>query len=203
MLKNTKNLFRTDGIALFDLWNLPINFFSNQVNMVTTSTIMATEKNQNWIQRKFLKVSSGLGTCIKAKTKFKVKENATPVFSPKRSVPLVALDPINKELERLEDLGVISKVDYSEWALPTVYMKKKNNKIHVYADFSKWLNDSLQNYNYLLPSPEEIFAKLSSGNYFLSWTCCLPRKLMFARKIKCVQQDTIWIKCMNIKEYPY
>ena len=30
------------------------------------------------------------------------------------SVPFVALDPINKELERLENLGVSSKVDNSE-----------------------------------------------------------------------------------------
>ena len=54
-------------------------------------------------------------SCTKAKVKFKVKENATPVFRSKRSVPFVALDPIYKELERLDNLGVISKVDYSEW----------------------------------------------------------------------------------------
>ncbi len=112
--------------------------------------------------------------CTKAKTKFEVKENATTIFSLKRSVPFAAFDPINKELERLENLGFLSKVDYSEWALPTVYMKKKNNKICVCAGFSTGLNDSLQNYNYLLPSLKEIFAKLNSGKFLLSWTCQMP-----------------------------
>ena len=55
----------------------------------------------------------GLGTCTKAKAKFDVK-NVTPVFRPKRSVPFAALDPINKELERLQDLEGIFKVVYSD-----------------------------------------------------------------------------------------
>ena len=46
------------------------------------------------------------------------------------------IDPINKELERLENLGVLSKVDYSEWASPTVYVKKKNNKIYMCQFFN-------------------------------------------------------------------
>ena len=57
---------------------------------------------------------------IKAKTKFEVKEYATPVFRLKRSVPFAVLGRINEELERLEKLGVISKVDYSEWTSLTV-----------------------------------------------------------------------------------
>ena len=87
-----------------------------------------------------------------------------------KSVPFAALDPINKELERLENLGVIFQVDYSAWASPTIYAKKKNKTIHICADFSAGFNGSLQNYNYPLPIPE-VFAELNSGNFFLNWTC--------------------------------
>ena len=66
-------------------------------------------------------LSEGLGKCIKTKVKFEVKENAKPIFKPKRNVLLVVLEPINKELEQLENLGVFSKVKYSDWAAPTVY----------------------------------------------------------------------------------
>lgn len=81
-------------------------------------------------------------------------------------MPFLALDPINNELNRLEKVGVVSKIDYSEWASPTVYIKKRNNKIRVCADFSKGLNKSLKQHIYPLPNPEEIFAKLKVGNFF-------------------------------------
>ena len=34
--------------------------------------------------------------------------------------------------------GIIKKVDNSEWASPTVYVKKKNNKIRVWRGFLNW-----------------------------------------------------------------
>ena len=59
-----------------------------------------------------------------------------PVFRTKRKVLFLALDLINEELERLEKIGIISKVGHSDWAFPTVYIKKKNRKIKECADFS-------------------------------------------------------------------
>ena len=46
---------------------------------------MVKEKFKIELEIKFPEVFSGLGTCTKAKAKFKMKENATPVFRPKRS----------------------------------------------------------------------------------------------------------------------
>ena len=61
--------------------------------------------------------------------------------------------------------GGISKFDYSDWAAPTVYVKKKNEKIQLFADFSNRLNDYLKDHIYLLPSPEDIF-KLNGVKVF-------------------------------------
>ena len=77
--------FGTDSIALFDLWDLRINSFCNQINTVTTSNITATEKFRTESKRK---ISKGLETCAKANAKFKVKENA---FRPKESEPFCSL----------------------------------------------------------------------------------------------------------------
>ena len=60
--------------------------------------------------------SEGLGKCSKIKVTFELKVNVVPVFKPKHSVPFAALESINKELNRLENLGVILPVDYSEWS---------------------------------------------------------------------------------------
>ena len=49
------------------------------------------------------------------------------VFRPKKQVPNTSVEIIDKEIGRLEILGVIEKKnDYSQWAAPTAYVKKKN-----------------------------------------------------------------------------
>ena len=66
----------------------------------------------------------------------------------------------------MEKIGVISKVNNSAWASPRVYIKKKNQKIRVSANFSIGLNDCLKDDVYPLPSPEDIFTKLNGGRVF-------------------------------------
>lgn len=56
-----------------------------------------------------------------------ISRKIVSVFKHKRSVPLVVVEPINKEPDRLETLGVISPRDYWEWSAPIVYAKMKNN----------------------------------------------------------------------------
>ena len=43
---------------------------------------------------------------------------------------------------------------------------KKSGEIHICADFSTGLNAALEDFQYPLPSPEEVFTKLNGGNYF-------------------------------------
>ena len=64
----------------------------------------------------------------KAKANFKLKDNAQLIFKWKRQVPFAAQEIIEKELDHLEKIGVLNKTDYSVWASPTVYVKKKRTK---------------------------------------------------------------------------
>ena len=57
--------------------------------------------------------SGGLGKCSKLKAKLKVKDSAQPVFKKKRDVPFAVLEQINKELDRLELAGLLSKTNFS------------------------------------------------------------------------------------------
>ena len=75
----------------------------------------------------FLEVfSAGLGKYTKIKAKFELKENTRSIFRKKRNVPFVATEEINKELDRLVNMGIFSKVEFSEWVVPTVYIRKKS-----------------------------------------------------------------------------
>ena len=98
--------------------------------------------------------------------KFELKPNIQPVFKKKRNVPFESLNQIDEELDRLAQVGVLSKVEYSECASPTIYIKKKSKEIRVCTDFSTGLNNALKDFHYALPSPEEIFAKFSDGIFF-------------------------------------
>ena len=61
-----------------------------------------------------------------------LKENTRSTFRKKRNVPLAATEEINKELDRLVNMGILSNVEFSEWAAPTVYIRK-NLTISGYA----------------------------------------------------------------------
>ncbi|XP_029633309.1 uncharacterized protein K02A2.6-like [Octopus sinensis] len=101
---------------------------------------------------------------VENKSDIQLKKNAVPVFNPKRVVSFAALNQVEKQLKR--EYWCNTKLDYSEWAAPAVYIKQKNNKIRICADFSTGFNECLTTYNYPLPSPEEIFAKLNRDKLF-------------------------------------
>ncbi|KAH7705812.1 gag-pol polyprotein, partial [Aphelenchoides avenae] len=71
--------------------------------------------------------SATLGQCNKMKAHLHLKKDAQPVFCRKRPVPNGALPVVDAELDRLEQIGAISRVDYSEWAAPIVAVTKKND----------------------------------------------------------------------------
>ena len=110
--------------------------------------------------------SAGLGKCTKIKAKFELKENIRPIFRRKRNLPFAATEKINKGQDRLVNMGILSKVEFSRWAAPTVYIRKKSKEIRICADFSTGLNAALQDYHYPFTSPEEVFNKLNGGKVF-------------------------------------
>ena len=98
--------------------------------------------------------------------KFELQDNVLSVFKKKRNVPFASLEQINEELDSLIKTGVLSKLEYSERTAPTVYVKKKSKEMRVFADVSTGFNAALKDFNYPLPCPEKIFAKLNGGKKF-------------------------------------
>ena len=162
------NSFGIDLIVLYDLWEKPINAFCRRLNALSMGKSKQTGNFVNKLKSEFNKVfTDELGCCMKTEVRFELKDNVKPVFKSKRKVPFSSLEMIDKELRRLEENEVIKKVDYSEWASTTVYVKKKNNKIRVCVDFSTGLNECLWDHTYPLPTSEEIFSKLNGSKVFL------------------------------------
>ena len=163
VLKNTENLFGSDWFLKSNHWDQPINMFCQKVECITAEA----EKIKKEQKGSFPEVFSACpGKCTKITAKFELKENTRPIFRKKRNIPFASTKEMNKELDRLVNMGILSKVEFSEWAAPMVYIRKKSKEIRVCAEFSTGLNAALKYNHYPLPSPEEVFSKLNGGKVF-------------------------------------
>ena len=143
MLKNTDNLFGTDWIEKFNLWDCPMSTFCRKLEIPITNRKIKTGTQTKipwgvfrrpWEMYKNESTIPGKGPC------------QAHILKKKRNVPFAALEQINEELDGLEKAGIQSKTDFSEWAAPTVYVRKKPNQMRVCADFSTGLNQALKDH---------------------------------------------------------
>ena len=84
----------------------------------------------------------GLGLCTKVKARLLLKDDAVPKFAKPRPVPFSRMDAVDKELHRLEDLCIITRVDHSEWATPIVVVQKPNGNVRICGDYKVTVNPS-------------------------------------------------------------
>ncbi|XP_062542038.1 uncharacterized protein K02A2.6-like [Armigeres subalbatus] len=155
------NLMGIDWIELFGLWSIPIDSVCNQIKM------KSLDQQVREFRAKHSEVfSKSLGHCKKLKVKLYLKSNSKPVFCPKRPVPFNTVPLVDAELTRLQSLGIIQPVDFSEWAAPIVAVRKPNGRVRICADYSTGLNEALEANHYPLPTPEEIFAQLNGSTIF-------------------------------------
>jgi len=94
-----------------------------------------------------------------------MKLNATPVFLKARAVPFKFIPLIEKELNELEQAGILTKLENSKWATPIVRVLKANGAIRVCGDY-KSVNPRLIIDEHPLPTTNELFAKLAGGTKF-------------------------------------
>lgn len=92
VLKKSNNLFRTDWIQQFELWDSPMSDFCQKIDSPTAES----KKLKEDLMESFPNVFSGkLGCCTKMKAKFELKDNITPVFKKKRSIPFASIQKID------------------------------------------------------------------------------------------------------------
>lgn len=97
----------------------------------------------------------------------KLQEGAQPYsLSAARRVPLPLMDAVKKELERMENLGVISRVNEpTEWCAGMVPVPKKNGQVRICVDLTR-LNKSVQRERHQLPAVEQVLAQLTGAKVF-------------------------------------
>ena len=107
-----------------------------------------------------------LGKVKGYKAKIHLKENASPHFCKPRPVPFAIKEKVEQELRRLQDEGIISPVEFSEWAAPIVPVIKTDGKIRICGDYKVTVNQEAKVDSYPLPQIDDLLAKLSGGTKF-------------------------------------
>lgn len=107
-----------------------------------------------------------IGVIHDFKAHIEVPENAKPSYFKPRSVPYALKEKVEKELRRLETLGVITKIDRSDWASPIVVVPKADGSIRLCGDYKVSVNKVIQIEQYPLPTAEDLFATLAGGKVF-------------------------------------
>ena len=106
------------------------------------------------------------GTLQNYRAHLSLREGARPQFHRPRSVPFAIRDTVGQELDRLEETGVLRKVNYSEWAAPIVPVPKKDGSLRICGDYKMTINPFLLVDQYPVPNPSELLASLTCGRKF-------------------------------------
>nr|XP_034838819.1 uncharacterized protein K02A2.6-like [Maniola hyperantus] len=148
-------LLGRDFISLFRLELTSVNYCKETENQV--------EK----LQTQYPYIFSGrLGCFKKYKVSLTLKDDSKPVFFKARPLAFALRDKVNKEIDRLLELGVLEPVEHSEYASPIVPVLKRNGSVRLCADYSVSINKQLVIEKYPLPTVSELFSKLHGGQKF-------------------------------------
>ena len=136
------------------------------LNLAARIETTAHEDIDKDIRKQFPMVFKGLGN-LGEEFITKLKPEATPhaLFTP-RHVPLPLRPQVEEELQRMESLGVISKVDKpTQWCAGMAVVPKKNGKVRICVDL-KPLNENVLREVHPMPKVDETLAQLTGAKVF-------------------------------------
>ncbi|KAM7308616.1 uncharacterized protein ISCGN_012250 [Ixodes scapularis] len=94
------------------------------------------------------------------------KHGVKQVIQAARRVPQLLKEPLKQELSRMEEAGIIVRMEEpSDWVSPLVVVRKKVNKLRVCMD-PRLVNESLKREHYEMPRREDIEAELAGARFF-------------------------------------
>lgn len=107
-----------------------------------------------------------LGTVKGVTAKLHLKDNVKPVFQKAHPVPYTLCPTAEKELEKMEDEGIIEPVEVSNWATPIVCVPNTDSSVRVCGDYKGTVNPAIQTEQFPIPTLEEIRGKVPTMKKF-------------------------------------
>ena len=111
-------------------------------------------------------VQEGLGTLEDIQISLTVKPGSKAKFFQPRPVLYALKGVIKRELECLEQQGIIEPVKYSDWAAPVVPVPKADGSIRLCGNYKVTNNPKILVNQFPVPTPEDLFSTLAGGKAF-------------------------------------
>uniref|UniRef100_A0A2C9LSG8 Reverse transcriptase domain-containing protein n=1 Tax=Biomphalaria glabrata TaxID=6526 RepID=A0A2C9LSG8_BIOGL len=124
------------------------------------------EANINCLIKEFQVFSEEIVTVRNMQANLAIKDDDKPKFCNARPVPYAIKAKVEKELNKLENEGILSKVNYSDWVKPIVPIMKPSGDVRICDYFKVTMNSVLKVEQYSLPRIEDILANLEKGDKF-------------------------------------
>ena len=110
-------------------------------------------------------VFDGLG-CLPGEYNIELDQNHTPVVHAPRRLPIAIRELVQGKLDEMETEGIIAKVaEPTPWVSSMVVVRKKNGDVRICID-PRDLNQAIKRCHYLMPTIEEIVARLPRAKIF-------------------------------------
>ena len=143
---------KTDGPPLFGRdWLQHIQIDWSHVHRLASSTASTQHLLDELLERHSAMLGKDRGRFRHCKGQLHLVDGAKPRFFKARPLPCTLRDKVATELDRLENDGILTKVDWSEWATPVVSFAKKDGSVRLCGDFKVSLNNQLKVDQYPLP----------------------------------------------------
>ncbi|XP_061170331.1 uncharacterized protein K02A2.6-like [Saccostrea echinata] len=133
-------------------------------NILSVRQLLPSPLSKKQLLAEYPDVFEGVGR-LAGKYHLVLDENIQPVVHPPRKVP-IALKPLLKaELDRLQEMNIITPISEPTQWVSSCLMVMKPNKVRICID-PKDLNKALKRSHYPLPTIEEILPNLSRAKVF-------------------------------------
>ena len=118
---------------------LDADYHKADINKVTAEAAHLTPEEQkqlNFLLKRYEYLFDGkLGKWNAKPVDFELKPGIKPYHAKPFPIPQSLEAPTKKECERLCQIGVLRKINHSEWAAPTFIHPKSNNRVRFLSDF--------------------------------------------------------------------
>lgn len=105
-----------------------------------------------------------LGSWKDTEYNIELKPDAEPYHARAFPIPRVHLETLKTEVERLCKLGVLKRVNRSEWAAPTFIIPKKDGSVRFISDFRE-LNKRIRRKPFPIPKIQDMLLNLEGFQY--------------------------------------
>ena len=121
--------------------------------------------NCDQLLEEFSDVFKGQG-CLSHEYHIQLKPGVKPVVHAARKIPVSLRDKVKREIERMEKLNIIRRVDEpTEWVNSMVVFPKPNGEVTICLD-PRDLNFAVKREHYQMPTLNETTSQLAGAKYF-------------------------------------